>query len=422
MIVSVLLTLLGVALFTDVVVSHFRLKRSISSRRQPVESPSTYPSVTVVRPIRGRDVDAELNFTAALDTGYPGPVETLFVLDDVSDPAYPVATAVVEAHQKSGRPGTARVLVAGSPPAGRTGKLNAMILGLSCASGELVAFGDSDTRPDQDVLRIAVDTLLSSPGAGSAFVPVVAQGDFKAAGDAGYAMMINSWYGPSVAANAEATGDLPFIMGQLMVLRREAIKAMGGLEDAEGQLVDDMYMGARIAQVGYRNVVAPTTLRIAMGGMSLLGFIPVLRRWMIFSKSGLPGAFVRPMWRRGIQYFLAVIGTGIALATAQPLVALFPAIALITYGLSMLGLYRAFAGEYPPFRYAFVAWMVPIVGTAAFISSFAYKKVEWRGRSYALDTAGELASRGVTIQPAGASSADATSGLSSMPAVGSRLG
>ncbi len=37
--------------------------------------------------------------------------------------------------------------------------------------GELVAFADSDIRPGPDALRILVETLLSSPEAGSAFAP-----------------------------------------------------------------------------------------------------------------------------------------------------------------------------------------------------------------------------------------------------------
>src|ERR1700753_680528 len=81
-----------------------------------------YPSVTIVRPVRGRDVGAEDNFRAALDTGYPGDVETVFVFDDQNDPGLPVARQVVAEHRAARRPGRADVVVAGSPPPGRTGK------------------------------------------------------------------------------------------------------------------------------------------------------------------------------------------------------------------------------------------------------------------------------------------------------------
>ena len=47
-------------------------------------------------------------------------------------------------------------------------------------------------------------------------------------------------------------GELPFIMGQLMVFRRPALRAIGGVACAEGQLVDDMYIGKRVHEAGFR--------------------------------------------------------------------------------------------------------------------------------------------------------------------------
>ncbi len=164
------------------------------------------------------------------------------------DPAYPHALCAVE-HGPN-----ARVLLAGPPPPGRTGKLNAMIVGLAAARGELVAFGDSDTHPDRDVLRLLVEALHDDGGAGVAFAPVVVHRPARTAGDVGYALLINAWYGASVAMMRKS-GSLPFIMGQLMVWRRSALDAIGGLTVAEGQLVDDMYLGRRVSKAGLRNVM-----------------------------------------------------------------------------------------------------------------------------------------------------------------------
>src|SRR5437879_3286102 len=83
----------------------------------------------------------------------------------------------------------ARVLVAGAPPPGRTGKLDAMVAGERAARGELIAFGDSDTRPDRQVLRAVVDTLLAAPENGSAFAPILVHQPPQAAGDVFYALM-----------------------------------------------------------------------------------------------------------------------------------------------------------------------------------------------------------------------------------------
>src|SRR6185369_17719182 len=98
----------------------------------------------------------------------------LLVFDDRRDPAFALAEQVAREARAVGNPRRVEVLVAGTPPPGRTGKLHAMMHGFARAGGELIAFSDSDTRLDRDVLRVLVETLLETPGAGSAFAPVVA--------------------------------------------------------------------------------------------------------------------------------------------------------------------------------------------------------------------------------------------------------
>jgi ceramide glucosyltransferase len=384
------ISLIGLALLLSTGLAHRQLRRAI--RRRPKGSPklSQYPSVTVVRPVRGRDVDAEANIAAALDTGYPGEVETLFVFDDELDPGLPLVRAAVEEHRASGRPGSAAVLVAGPPPPGRTGKLNAMMAGLGAARGELIAFGDSDTRPDRDVLRILVETLLTTPRAGSVFAPVVVSNPARTAGDVGYALLVNGLYGPSVALAANER-EIPFIMGQLMVFRRATLAAIGGVACAEGQLVDDMAIGACIASAGLRNLQAEHPLHLATGGMSLVAFLALYRRWLLFARNGLPFSFTWPQWRRGVEFWLAALAGALALAIGHPTAALLPAAAVVANAVSVGALHRAFGGARIPWRHAWLTFALFGFAPAVFGSTLARRGVLWRGREYSLDAAARLA-------------------------------
>jgi hypothetical protein len=76
---------------------HRKLANAIAPRVQIRAVRIHHPSVTVIRPVRGKDVGAAENFKAALDTGYPGEVETIFVFDDENDPAGVVRVAPVAA-------------------------------------------------------------------------------------------------------------------------------------------------------------------------------------------------------------------------------------------------------------------------------------------------------------------------------------
>jgi ceramide glucosyltransferase len=370
---------------------HRQLWRALAPRAAGSRALSRYPSVTMVRPVRGRDVGAEDNFRAALDTGYPGRVETLFVFDDADDPGLPVAQKVVAEHRAQGRPGRAEVVVAGAPPPGRTGKLNAMIVGEARATGELIGFGDSDTRPDHDVLRGVVEALMMTPGAGSAFAPVLVDQPARAAGDALYAVMQNALYSPLAAEQAGEARTLPFIMGQLMVFKREALTAIGGVRAAQGQLVDDMAIGRILHDAGYANVMSRAPLHIATGGMTLTQFLPVYRRWMLFSKNGLPLSFTWRQWMTGVTFYLALVIALAALAVAGPWAALPSLAAVGLVGASQLALNRRYGGSRIPLSLSWTAWGVFLLAPFVMAANALRRDVAWRGRTYVVDRAAALA-------------------------------
>ena len=190
------------------VVWHRELSAAIAPLPRTRAPAARYPSITVIRPVRGKDVGADENFAAALDTGYPGDVETLFVFDDDNDPGLPVAREVVARHRASGRPGRAEVIVAGSPPPGRTGKLNAMIVGAARAQRRA-----HRVRRLRHAARSATCCAASSRrcwrrrGAGSAFAPVLVNQPPRAAGDVLYALMQNAMYSPLAAFAAGERRD-----------------------------------------------------------------------------------------------------------------------------------------------------------------------------------------------------------------------
>src|SRR5687768_15811132 len=127
--------LAAIALLAVIVGHHFILARAVRDRGPVPRRLPRYPSLTVVRPIKGLDSGAELNIAAGLDNGYPGEIETLFIFDHPGEPAVPLVQSGIAAHRRSGGKGDARILFCGAPPRGMTGKLNAMMLGASSARG-----------------------------------------------------------------------------------------------------------------------------------------------------------------------------------------------------------------------------------------------------------------------------------------------
>jgi ceramide glucosyltransferase len=356
------LGLVGLVILAAIVRWHRKLSAAIEPRDNVRVMRKRYPSISVIRPVRGKDIGAAGNFAAAALGAVLG--------DD------------------------------GAPPAGRTGKLNAMVVGQRAAHGELIAFGDSDTRPDKHVLRETVDTLLASKENGSAFAPILVHQPAEGAGDVMYALMQNGLYAPLAAYASGERRELPFIMGQLMVFRRAALEAIGGVESVQGQLVDDMAIGKRVHEAGYKNVMGRHPLHIATGGLSLRQFLPVYGRWMQFSRNGLPTSFVWRQWVLGVGFYLALLTLLTALATGSLFAALFPAAALVAQAASMLMLQRKNGGAAVPAKW----WVMPIVfflvAPYVLAKNMLKKRVNWRGREYRLDAAAALAGRPLPVRPA----------------------
>lgn len=388
-----ILVVIATALLVHVIVWHHRFVRGIVRLRVPACAPARYPSLSVIRPVRGLDVGAEENFRAALATSYPGDLETLFVFDDASDPALPVARRVVAEHRASGAHGDVDIVFAGGRPAHRTGKLHAMIVGMARARGTLVAFGDSDSRPSPRLLVSLVDALYAAPDIGATFAPVVVVDPPQTLGDVGYALMLNALYGPVVARAAGARARFPFIMGQLMVLRREALAAAGGLECADHQLVDDMHIGRCVSEAGYANVMIVEPLAITNRGTPLRRFLQIYRRWMLFGQDGIPVRYTWPLWLLGAGAWLACAVFGMALATGSGWAVVPAAAVLVAKTESLVRLHVRFGGARVPLRLR--PFAIALFLLAPFIvASMRARTVEWRGQIYALGRAHGLAAAG----------------------------
>lgn len=366
-------------------------RRAIRPRPEPV-APQAYPSISIIRPIKGLDTGIRQNLRAAFHDGYPGEREILFVLDDDQEPACPwVEQAIAEAHRTYPSL-NARIILSGHPPAQRTGKLNAMMAGYQAASHELVAFIDSDIREDESDLRVMVATLLADDRAGTVFPTVISREPPKTLGDVGYAVMVNGLYEPAALATAELLdGELPFIMGHMMVLRREAITAIGGLESAEGQLVDDMFLGKRLKQFGYRNKLSPKPAAIIQQGTATGDFIQILIRWIAFSMSGLPLLTCKlPHWLTGISFWLGLIVAFLAVLNGSLPVALLAGFLTLSVGLTINDLHYRMAGHRIPLKYAWGSLIIWLVSPAIYAQIWIKREVNWRGRRYRLDTRARL--------------------------------
>lgn len=390
-----ILTGVALTIMIAVFIEHERILRVV--RRRPLPPAlDHYPSVTVIRPIRGLDCEAEKNIQAGLDTGYPGHVDTIFVFDDESEPALPIAEKVLSQRAMDGYNDRAQIVICGQPPPHRTGKLHAMLAGMERASGKLIAFADSDIRSDMDTLRIMIETLLTTEDAGSAFPTAVSAARPETVGDVGVAAMLNSLYIPMASIlYTKRNENLPFILGQYMVFERKTLDDVIGLEDMRGQLTDDLHMGSLVNEGGLRNVIAPCTVNIIQYGIGPREAFDQYARWFYYSRSGMPDwSYKLPSFiRAGLYMTSLILGiSGLVMGNWATAALGIGGALMVNY--TMVKIHNRVGGAPIAPRH----WLIP--GLYFFIVPFVLlrvytqKQVAWRGRTYALNDEATLAEEG----------------------------
>jgi ceramide glucosyltransferase len=376
--------LLGLALVAIIAIHHRWLAVRIHVRARP--EPPRWPRLAVLRPIRGLDPGAAQNLDALLDSEYPGAIEFLFLLDDADDASFPLVEAAIARHPQL----RARIVLTGTPPPHRTGKIHKMIQGADIAEADVLAFSDSDTRPQPGMLRELVALLESDPRHGIAFAPTVAVAEDVHTGDVGYELLVNAWYGAAVDRIAGERGEVPFAMGQLMLIRTTALAAIGTMRAAEGELVDDMFLGRKMIEHGYTNVTCSTRVPVVIGGMALGEFLRVFRKWIFFSQSGLPTAFKTAGWMRALPGFGAWATTIAGIAIGSAWVIAVGVLALAAFVASQVRLSSTLGGSPIAPRFYWLAAMMPFLASGVALSTKLNHEVGWRGRRYRLDHAGRL--------------------------------
>jgi hypothetical protein len=126
--------------------------------------------------------------------------------------------------------------------------------------------------------------------------------------------------------------------------------------------------------------------------LSLRELATLLRKWMAFSRSGLPASFVRHNFLRGADLGLSLLGVGLALALGDHGALLVALSALLVFTYSQMALHRSFSGAPVPLRFFWVPLVVPFVSGFLLATTRIMRTIEWRGQSYQLNGAARLAS------------------------------
>lgn len=361
-----------IALPTYLVNLHFYL----SARSRPL-SPAP-ADVTLIKPLRGADRHLRANLETYAAHPPAGRFQILLAMESADDPAFAAAEAFRLAH-----PGMDIETVVTGPSGPRMGKIHNMIEAYKRAKHGLVMFSDGDVSVDTRTFPAALDVLVR---ADAGFFPCYYQAPVDA-GSAAVTLYTNHSFF-LLLAPLELAGKVDFMWGGFMMVRREALEAIGGLEPLERKISDDASLGRALAAAGKRIAVAPFPVRMPTEPESPRAACHHLRRWGVMVRAFMgPRYWAMPAALLGQNAVLAAL-LGALAGHAALGTGLLGAVLGFRLASSLLQDALLAGRVMPAWCYAMLfvcdlmslpVWALPLFGD----------RIEWRGKEYRVLPGGE---------------------------------
>jgi ceramide glucosyltransferase len=340
-----------------------------------VSEPSTFPPVTIVKPLHGNEWALLANLSSFCRQDYPGPVQFLFGVHESADPALQTVDELRRLF-----PEADITVVADTRLYGPNRKISNILNMLPQARHDVLVFADSDVSVGPNYLRNVIGEL-QKPGVGLVTCA------YRGQPDPGFwprlsAKATNYQFLPGVVTGL-ALGLARPCFGQTIVMRRDTLEKIGGFTPFVRHLAEDHAIGEAVRLLGEKVVIPPFTISHACVESSAAQLIAHELRWSrtirrIDPLGHLGSALIHPF---AFALLAVIFSAGGWWAWSLALAAICARLALKL--LSDRALKQAHRD----------LWLLPfwdIVSFAIFVASFWSSRVIWRGVSFEVDGDGLL--------------------------------
>ena len=350
-------------------------------RRHTAPASRHEPPVSIIKPTKGVDQSALTNFRSFCEQEYPAEYELLFCVEDESDQAVSVIRQIIAEYPHK------RIRLVFSDPVGSRsfGKLKNMIAGVAASSYEVLIFSDSDVRVSPTFLR---DTVagVRDPTVGIAFgAPAYAGSDDWPA--ALTSISVNEL--TLRIATLHRLGLFDGAIGSTMVMRKEVLSRIGGLEQLGWQIADDIQLARMIRRHGYRIHLLAQPAQVVHHHDGFLGWWSHTHRWLVITRRYWPILFILTnlvdlvFWWTLLCLGVALLyQNDVAIAVGAVVVVLATALA----SAALVNLVLARNGRL--WRFLWVVLIQELLRLPLVLYSVFTDEIDWRGRRFRVGSDG----------------------------------
>ena len=340
-------------------------------------SPVTFPSLTLLKPLKGCDAFTEACLRSWFSQQYQGPIQILFAVASPDDPV----CGIVRKLQQEFPAADSRLVICG-PLLGTNAKVSQLVQLEPLIKHDRLVISDADVLAPPDFLAATHPASRIPPGLTCCFYCLANPATLAMQWEA-VAINADFW---SQVLQSQTLKPIDFALGAVMATPRRCLEEIGGFKALADCLADDYQLGHRIARRGYGIELSPVVVECWSEPMGWSAVWKHQLRWARTVRVCQPAPYFFSILSNGTLWPLVWLAANPAL----PVVA-FAGFAVLVRILTALGLQRRLS-QSSGGRWVY-AWLVPvkdILQAAIWILAFLGNSIEWRGRRMRLRRDGTL--------------------------------
>jgi ceramide glucosyltransferase len=346
-------------------------------------SDAQLPFVSLLKPLHGVEPQLEKNLESFFTQDYPD-YEIIFAVDLEDDAALPIAHRVMERHPER----HSQIIVHGEPPWPNPPAYSFFNMA-KVAHSEILVTSDSDVMVECDYLRQIVPPLLhKNTGMLTCVYRGLNTGGFWSLMDT-IGMSVEMTAGVLIANWMEG---MKFGLGPTIVVRRDALEAIGGYEPVGEYFSNDFIIGNFIAAKGFDIALSRHIISHVVRPMTFKHMWQQQLRWAGGTRRS------RPMGHLGTVFVFAM-PAGILAAIAGAMLG-HPLIGAAVLGWAVLNrMIESVAIGWGVTRDRECLrrpWLYPIrdlLGFAVWVASYLQRRMTWRNGQFELIEDGRIRMR-----------------------------
>jgi ceramide glucosyltransferase len=366
-----------------------RFLQTLAERRCTAPPLSSYPGVTMLKPIHGLEPRMEENLEGYFQLDYPN-YEIVFGCRGPEDSGLAIV-AKLSARYPSVK---VRTIFSG-PPAWPNAKVYSLDKMIASSSNDYFVITDSDITIQPDFLKIVIPHLLQpETGLVTCLYRGVPVEDFWSRLEA-LGMSVEL---PSGVMVADMLEGMRFALGAVMAVKRSALEKIEGIASTADYYSDDFVLGNRVAEAGYKVVLENPGVGHVLTSQKFSTTFRTQLRWMQSTRYSRP----KGHFGTGLTFSMPFGILGAIAAAGLHLYAI--AVVLLIWGylnrvIQCVVVGGKVIGDPRAIRYALIYPVRDLLGFVLWAASYlGGSTFNWRGELYRFTPGGRIVAASRNLQ------------------------